>query len=282
MPVRAEVQRRAEHLGRSMKAGLSPLWVIVTAAVAVVGGSALLAALWGVKHLIWGLIILLVAAFAVLAEGSYRLSRSRGSEHAEQVKKLEQERDATRTELEEIRHELEDAQRAAISAPAVLGAPPLVARYDQSARYRHPMDSQPGITEHFVGVFNPGREPARRARMHLVRMDPYPRNVLQPQYRPAIPYTVPPQSGGDPSAGLTIGPGQEEYWIIGYTSAGGGNMYAGGFAVSDQYWRGLPWQVDPDERWRLSYEIVCDGMPDVKFSIVVAAEDGQIKLHLEG
>lgn len=112
MPVRAEVQRRAGHLGRSMKAGLPPLWVIITAAVAVVGGSAVLAALWGVKHLIWGLIILLVAAFAILAEGSYRLSRGDGMEHAEQVKKLERERDAARTELEGARRELREAQAA--------------------------------------------------------------------------------------------------------------------------------------------------------------------------
>jgi hypothetical protein len=46
-------------------------------------------------------------------------------------------------------------------------------------------------------------------------------------------------------------------------------MNAGGFAVPDQRWRGLPWRLDPDEHWRLSYQIACDGMPDVKFSIVV-------------
>ena len=44
-------------------------------------------------------------------------------------------------------------------------------------------------------------------------------------------------------------------------------MNAGGFAVPDQRWRGLPWRLDPDEHWRLSYRIACDGMPDVKFSI---------------
>lgn len=112
MPIRAEVQRRTGHLGRSMKAGLSPLWVIITAAVAVVGGSTLLAALWGVKHLIWGLIILLVSGFAVLAEGSYRLFRGDGMKHAEQVKKLKRERDTARTELEGARRELGEAQAA--------------------------------------------------------------------------------------------------------------------------------------------------------------------------
>ena len=59
-------------------------------------------------------------------------------------------------------------------------------------------------------------------------------------------------------------------------------MNAGGFAVPDQRWRGLPWRFDPDERWRLSYQIVCDGRPDVEFSIVVTAEDGHIRCDLEG
>lgn len=59
-------------------------------------------------------------------------------------------------------------------------------------------------------------------------------------------------------------------------------MNAGGFAVPDQRWRGLPWRHDPDEHWRLSYRIACDGMPDVKFSIVVDSPDGKtIKLNLQ-
>ena len=59
-------------------------------------------------------------------------------------------------------------------------------------------------------------------------------------------------------------------------------MNAGGFAVPDQRWRGLPWRLDPDEHWRLSYRIACDGMPDVKFSIVVDSPDGKtIKLDRE-
>lgn len=160
---------------------------------------------------------------------------------------------------------------------------PLQPRYDQSSDYRHPMESQSWITEHRVGVFNPPGATARRVRMHLVRMDPYPRNILQPQYQPVIPYAVPLQSGGDPRVGLTIGPGQEEAWIIGYTGTGSdGNMNAGGFAVPDQRWRGLPWRFDPDERWRLYYQIVCDDRPDVDFSIVVTAADGQLRCDLQG
>jgi hypothetical protein len=114
-------------------------------------------------------------------------------------------------------------------------------------------------------------------------MEPYPRNILEPRYAPVIAYTLPPQSGGDPAAGLLIKPGQEEPWVIGYSGTGGdGNMNAGGFAVPDQRWRGLPWRFDPDERWRLSYRVASDGAPDVLFSVVAYAEDGQIKLHQEG
>ena len=44
----------------------------------------------------------------------------------------------------------------------------------------------------------------------------------------------------------------------------------------------LPWRHDPDEHWRLSYRIAYDGMPDVKFSIVVDSPDGKtIKLDLQ-
>jgi hypothetical protein len=119
--------------------------------------------------------------------------------------------------------------------------------------------------------------------LHLVRIEPQPRNVPGPQYEPVIPSIVPLQSRGDPSIGLTIGPGQEERWIIGYTGTGSdGKMNAGGFAAPDQRWRGLPWRFDPDERWRLSYQAVCDGRPDVEFSIVVTAEDGHIRCDLEG
>ena len=83
------------------------------------------------------------------------------------------------------------------------GPEPLQPRYDQSPTYRHPVDSQSWITEHRVGVFNPPDQEARRVRMYLVRMEPQPRNVLESRYEAVIPYTVPLQRGGDPSAGET-------------------------------------------------------------------------------
>jgi hypothetical protein len=182
----------------------------------------------------------------------------------------------------------EDRERITVSSkPPVLESPdepsPLQPLYDQSSTYHHPMGTQDWIIEHRVGVFNPLGQEARRVRMYLVRMEPKPRNVLAPQYEPVIPYTVRLQGGGDPSAGQTINPGQQELWIIGYTGTGStGIMNAGGFAVPDQRWRGLPWRFDPDERWRLYYQIACDGRPDVEFSIVVTAEEGHIRCDLEG
>lgn len=159
---------------------------------------------------------------------------------------------------------------------------PLQPRHDQSSIYRHTMQSQPGITEHRVGVFNPNEKPAPRVRIYLVRMDPRPRNIL-PGYEPVIPYALPLQSNGDHSIGLTIDPRQQQYWIIGFTGTGSdGNMNAGGFAPPDQRWRGLPWRFDPDEQWRLFYQIVCDGRPDVDFSIVVSALDSLPRCDLEG
>ena len=154
-------------------------------------------------------------------------------------------------------------------------------RYDQSPAYRHRAPERGGwIVEHRVGVFNPVGQPERRIRIYLVSMDPRPRNVPQPRFEPVIPYAVPLFPAGDPLVGHTIAPGQEELWIIGYTGTGSdGIMRAGSF--TDQRWWGLPWEFDTDERWRLSYRIQCDGMPDVKFSIVVTAEDGQLRLRKE-
>jgi hypothetical protein len=92
-----------------------------------------------------------------------------------------------------------------------------------------------------------------------------------------------PHDGVRPRHGRGPGLREEKCWVIGYTGIGGdGSMNAGGFAVPDQRWRGLPWRLDPDEHWRLSYRIACDGMPDVKFSIMVNSPDGKtIKLDLQ-
>jgi hypothetical protein len=68
----AELQHRAQHFGRIMKTGLRTLWVVAGALVTIVGGSLVITAAWGAKHLLWGLVIALIAGLVVLTEGSYR------------------------------------------------------------------------------------------------------------------------------------------------------------------------------------------------------------------
>jgi hypothetical protein len=70
-----EIQRRAQHAGRLLRAGLPSLWVIVGILVALVGGSVLLTLLWGFKHLTWGATAALVIVVLAVLEGSYRESR---------------------------------------------------------------------------------------------------------------------------------------------------------------------------------------------------------------
>jgi hypothetical protein len=106
-----EVERRAEYLGRAMKEGLTPLWALISVAITLVGGSVTVAAIWGVKHLIWVPIIVLLVLLAVLTEGSYRMARNRETEYGKRLAELEGERDAKATELE-------DARRVAIAAQA--------------------------------------------------------------------------------------------------------------------------------------------------------------------
>ena len=57
-----------------MRTGLTPLWAMIGVAITLIGGSVTLGALWGVRHLIWVPVIILLVLLAVLAEGSYRVS----------------------------------------------------------------------------------------------------------------------------------------------------------------------------------------------------------------
>ena len=179
------------------------------------------------------------------------------------------------------RLETESQQRA---LPTAVTLERLQARYEQSEPYRHPEGDEPwAIVEHRIGVFNPqGNQAARRVRVHLVSLEPRPRNVAN-AWPPVIPCVVPPLAGGDGVVGVTVAAGREELWRIGYTATGSDrSMNAGGFAVSDQRWRGLPWQINPDERLRLGYEIVCERNRIVEFSIVLYPDGGRLRCKLEG
>jgi hypothetical protein len=171
-----------------------------------------------------------------------------------------------------------------IQATAIQGKsqPKLQPHYDEnSAQYRHPSPDASWVIYHRVGLFNAhGAESLRHVRVHLVGMSPLPRHLNG--FDPVIPYAVPMLSDGDTSIGITLAPGREELWVLGYTSTGSdGNLNAGGFAPPDQRWRGLPWQLDADQRCRLCYEVVCDDHEPVQTSILLFADDGNLHCRLE-
>jgi hypothetical protein len=138
------------------------------------------------------------------------------------------------------------------------------------------------MVEHRIGVYNPEGQPAAtHVRVELVALTPYPRHVAQ--YPPVIPFAVPMVNGGDEHIGLTLPPGREELWRIGYAGSGSdGTISVGQIAAADLRWRGLTWRFDPDERWRLVYQIVSDNRPQVDFSLIVTADDGVLRCQLEG
>jgi hypothetical protein len=124
---------------------------------------------------------------------------------------------------------------------------PIQPRYDHGSQtYHHPMDGQPGVIEHRVGLFNPGIETVHGVRMALLGMEPWPRHILN-NMDPVTPYAVPMLSRGEESVGVSLAPGRGELWILGYTGTGSdAHMNAGGWAVRDQHWRGMPWTADAD------------------------------------
>jgi hypothetical protein len=129
-------------------------------------------------------------------------------------------------------------------------------------------------------IFNPGPDPVHRVRIHLVSMS-QPRHVNG--YQPVIPYLVPMLSGGDSSIGITLAPKTEELWVIGCTAtASDGTLNAGRFAPPDQRCRGLPWELDHDERLRLRYEIVYDSLAPIPFGVLLFAEGDTLHCKLEG
>jgi hypothetical protein len=135
-------------------------------------------------------------------------------------------------------------------------------------------------TSHFVGVQNPAGQPERRARITAEGMDPYPQNRSQfASVEPRFSHPVPPESGGAAGAGRVIGPGQEQSWYLGQTWIRGDGKVSVSrfFSVTD-----ADWLLDPDERWRISYRIECDGVPDKQFSVVIAVEDSELVVRLEG
>lgn len=158
---------------------------------------------------------------------------------------------------------------------------PLIPRHDQSPHYQQRRDDATTVVQHRVGILNPDEDAASLVRIHLEAVEPPPRHVLNNMV-PVTPSAVPLLTGGDAAIGITLPPGREELWVVGYTATGtDGTLRAGGFAVDDQRWRGLPWELDRDERLRFVYRVDCDGRAPVKFSLVLYADDGVLRLVLQ-
>jgi hypothetical protein len=264
MAIRHEIQHRVKHLGRSIQAGLSPLWVVIAAAVAVVGGSVLITVAWGARHLVWGMVILLVIIAAVITEGSYRLSR---------------QAEATHQGALEAQHKAHQQELAHNPASTDTSGGPLAPRYLQREPYRLPNQN---MFHHRIGIRNPAGNPtATGVRLQWTGMSPQPRNDLG--YPPVIPQAVPMMVGGDPAIGLLLPAGQEELWLIATTATDAqGVLTVGTFGPQRAGWHGTPWYFEPRDRWRFTYRIVSDNLPPVTFSVVMTAVGGNIRCDLEG
>ena len=138
------------------------------------------------------------------------------------------------------------------------------------------------VTGHYIAIKNAPGQPARRVSVTQDGMNPEPRFRSPPgPGRPGFPY-YPPRAGGGDGRGVIIQPGQEESWLLGYTGTGGeeGNWQMSVFNFNATRY----WQLYPDESWRLSYHVRCDGVEaEIPFSIAVDSLDGKtIRVRQQG
>jgi hypothetical protein len=71
-----ELQRRARHAAHLIRAGFGSLWKVAGVLTLLVGGDIALVGIWGIKHLVWGVTILLGTIVLLITDGSYRDSRA--------------------------------------------------------------------------------------------------------------------------------------------------------------------------------------------------------------
>jgi hypothetical protein len=177
----------------------------------------------------------------------------------------------------------EAQESSARTAPLPSVAPPaqLQPRYEQREPYLHrPVGEH--MTQHRIGIHNPKEnQMVTGVRLQWIEMSPRPRVDLG--YPPSIPSAVPMLNGGDATIGISLPPGRQELWMIISTGTGSdGIMSAGVFAPGYRPWYGTPWQFEQDDRWRFTYRIVADNLPNATFSVVMTAVDGHIRCDLEG
>lgn len=80
-----------KHWGCLFRRGYSTTPAIVSYITLVVGGSVVLAVGWGLKHLVWGIALVLAAVAVTILEGSYRQARDSEKTHAEKLTELRAE-----------------------------------------------------------------------------------------------------------------------------------------------------------------------------------------------
>jgi hypothetical protein len=128
----------------------------------------------------------------------------------------------------------------------------------------------------------PNNTTATHVRVEVLGMDPPPRNPRGSP--PSFPAIVPMVAGGDPRVGITLNNDREEQWTIATVSRdGAGNLFVQGIAPT--YWpmgSGAMWDFQPDERWRLRYQVSADNFPPTFFTVVIAVSEGVIRCQLEG
>jgi hypothetical protein len=248
---RAGSNGRFKHVWRLLRAGIPRVWAQFGVALGVVGGSLALVVGWGARHAVWGLVILLAVAIAVIVEGSYRESR----------------------QLEaQLRQALEVAPEPQLERP--------IPRYERSEPYRHVTGGAGTMYEHRIGIRNPeGNPTATGVRLEWTEISPLP-HVVYERFLPQTPQYVPRTTGGDPAIGVELPPGDEKLWMAVTTGVSG--LAAVEFGQGYGKWMGLPWMLEPGDQLRLSYRVVSGNLPTAKFTLVMTATDEGIRCDLTG
>lgn len=187
----------------------------------------------------------------------------------------------------------------------------LQARCEQRSPYETALQtnsSEYSLVEHYLGIYNPpGYAAAQHVRLRLLSVTQWSGTDRMEGPTPRT-HAVPMRIGGDPRIGITLRPGQEEFWRIGYSGSVSDGSMTVTFADPEETFTGPSWKFDPirrwqmasqtvgpdqatanpalafehDEHWRLEYEIVADNATPAQVGVVVTAVDGHIKCQLEG
>jgi hypothetical protein len=185
----------------------------------------------------------------------------------------------------------------------------LQARCDERSPYETALQtrsSEYSLVEHYLGIYNPpGYAAAQHVRLSLLSVTQSTRTDRM-EGPTSGTHPVPMRIGGDPRVGITLRPGQEEFWRIGYSGSASDRSMMVTFTHPEEAFTGPPWKFDPirrwqiasdtvgvaqatansvlafepEEHWRLEYEIVADNATPTQVGVVVTAVHGRIKCRL--